>query len=710
MFGASLSLLSALFVAASPKPTASDAEAARSPITGGAGELCTLAVPINCGDTVVVDLRTFDQAGDPPHPCRNGGAGGANSAWYSFVPPAGSTTVRIQTCDSTGTPADTVMTLWSGACGGLTLVACSDDACGTGNGYLSDICADGLTPGATHYLEVGAWQASDAGLYTIKVECPCPVFEPAACCSVDGADCQDGVIGAACAASGGLFHPDTTCGAIACVALCQPGDQDEGESFCNDPDDFNNGCNNPSPVFPPPYVCGDTICGEYWAEGGRRDTDWYAFDLSVESQVTWRVTGSASTRVFIFAPGPDPLNPCTGLSEIADAIAPAFQPAVGSACLPPGRYYLWAGHDTFSGVPCVGRYHAEIACQPCPSGACCLAPTCQDGLDAAGCVAAGGIYQGDGTLCANVDCLGACCLADESCSNLTEPACTAANGVFNGQGTRCGDAFIFCNGACCACPAACTVTSQQNCQAAGGFFQGGGSTCADVNNCAASIEGETVCTPGTDHFNGGCNSTPNVFSMIACGQTVCGRSANPSGFGPRDSDWYRFELTQPTRVRWEVVGNTRMQANLLQLTAGNCPATNVTSVITDRPFEPAVVEVVLAPGAYVAYAAVPLSVPPGVPCGANAYRATLTCRTACADSVCGDSNCDGVVNVLDINFFVAAVLGEAQWNALHSGSPTCSYCCSNDVNGNGVVNILDINAFVAAVLDGSCANSPNCPP
>ncbi|TWT45780.1 hypothetical protein RAS1_22120 [Phycisphaerae bacterium RAS1] len=861
---------------ASPLTVAADAEAGRSPITGGAGELCNSAVPINCGDTVVVDLRTFDQAGDPPHPCHAGGGSGSNSAWYRIIPPTGTTSLRIHSCNTTGPPADTVMTLWAGTCGALTHVACSDDQCGTGDGYLSDICVAGLTPGEAYWLEVGAWQPSDAGIYTIKVECPCPDFTLGACCTVDGASCEDGVQGVACFSSGRLFHSGLTCAGVTCVALCQPGDHDEGEPFCNDPDNFNSGCDGPNPfpvVPPPPYLCGDTICGEYWANGAVRDTDWYAFDLNTEGQVNWRVTGSASTRVFIIAPGPDPLDPCDGATFVADATAPAFQPAVASACLPPGRYYLWAGHDSFSGVPCVGRYHAEITCEPCPIGACCVASVCIDGLTLAACSGQGGVYQGDGALCANVDCVGACCLADGSCSNLNEPACTAANGVFNGQGTRCGDAFIFCNGACCACPAACTVTSQQNCQAAGGFFQGNGSTCVDVNNCAATSIVETVCTPGTDNFNGGCNSTPNIFSAITCGQTICAGSANPSGAGPRDTDWYRFDLTQTSRVKWRVVGTSAMQANILSMSAGGaCPVVgNLIAEISSGAFVSVEIEITLPPGNYVAFAGVPLTAPPGVPCQ-NTYRGELLCcplpndctggtlegeancggagggggsdttnggcnitpalfttigcdqkicgttaidttlrdtdwysytnpgsapfdvcfsatsskivtlirapaacpipdgafgvsflfdpcdpdcititpagpgeqwiiivvnpfntagegeyaavpcgsdegeyslevnGTCAPPCVCGDSNCDGVVNILDINFFVAAVQGQAAWTALHGGSPTCSYCCSNDTNGDGVVNILDINSFVAAVAAGSCANSPNCPP
>ncbi|TWT44655.1 hypothetical protein RAS1_10700 [Phycisphaerae bacterium RAS1] len=844
-------------------------------IAGGAGELCTSAVPIACGGSSTVDLRTFNQTGDTGHPCHNGGAGGGtNTAWWSFVPPAGTTTVRIYNCDHVGLPADTAISIWSGTCAALTNVGCSDDSCGTGDGYMSEVCVAGLVPGQTYFINMSAWQISDAGIYTIRVECPCALFLQGACCAIDGSSCADGVTGVACAQAGNIFQgAGTTCASVTCPVFCDPTKIPEGEPFCSDPDVTNSGCNDLSLLAFSPINCGDRICGDYFANGALRDTDWYEVNLSdPATYLTWTLLGTHGMLGFIIAPGPDPLDPCTGNAILVSDAQPAGTPVTISACVGPGITWLWAGNPSFSGVPCVGRYNAELLCDVCPIGACCLTSTCQDGLDAAGCAAAGGIYQGDGALCANVDCVGACCLADGSCSNLNEPACTAANGVFNGQGTRCGDAFIFCNGACCACPAACTVTSQQNCQAAGGFFQGNGSTCVDVNNCAATSIVETVCTPGTDNFNGGCNSTPNIFSAITCGQTICAGSANPSGAGPRDTDWYRFDLTQTSRVKWRVVGTSAMQANILSMSAGGaCPVVgNLIAEISSGAFVSVEIEITLPPGNYVAFAGVPLTAPPGVPCQ-NTYRGELLCcplpndctggtlegeancggagggggsdttnggcnitpalfttigcdqkicgttaidttlrdtdwysytnpgsapfdvcfsatsskivtlirapaacpipdgafgvsflfdpcdpdcititpagpgeqwiiivvnpfntagegeyaavpcgsdegeyslevnGTCAPPCVCGDSNCDGVVNILDINFFVAAVQGQAAWTALHGGSPTCSYCCSNDTNGDGVVNILDINSFVAAVSSGGCTNSTMCP-
>lgn len=55
-------------------------------------------------------------------------------------------------------------------------------------------------------------------------------------------------------------------------------------------------------------------------------------------------------------------------------------------------------------------------------------------------------------------------------------------------------------------------------------------------------EGEMCDDTGVpDITNGGCNSTPAVFSTVACGDTVCGMAWALGG--TRDTDWYRIETT-----------------------------------------------------------------------------------------------------------------------------------------------------------------------
>ncbi|TWT40448.1 hypothetical protein RAS1_41580 [Phycisphaerae bacterium RAS1] len=62
----------------------------------------------------------------------------------------------------------------------------------------------------------------------------------------------------------------------------------------------------------------------------------------------------------------------------------------------------------------------------------------------------------------------------------------------------------------------------------------------------------------------------------------------------------------------------------------------------------------------------------------------------------GDCNCDGAVNVLDINAFVLAIIDAAAYAAQF---PNCSALLA-DVNADGAADILDINPFVQLLAGG----------
>ncbi|TWT45739.1 Quinoprotein glucose dehydrogenase B precursor [Phycisphaerae bacterium RAS1] len=78
---------------------------------------------------------------------------------------------------------------------------------------------------------------------------------------------------------------------------------------------------------------------------------------------------------------------------------------------------------------------------------------------------------------------------------------------------------------------------------------------------------------------------------------------------------------------------------------------------------------------------------------------TAECAPPCL--LCGDTNCDGAVDILDINPFIAAV-GDACATPLPGG---CDCVCAADTNGDGNVDILDINPFISA-LEGSPCPAP----
>lgn len=76
-------------------------------------------------------------------------------------------------------------------------------------------------------------------------------------------------------------------------------------------------------------------------------------------------------------------------------------------------------------------------------------------------------------------------------------------------------------------------------------------------------------------------------------------------------------------------------------------------------------------------------------------------ETVAAPAGCpGDMNCDGLINFADIDYFVAALSGEAAFIAQHiaaTGNPPTCFHTNGDANGDALVNFSDIDAFVALI-------------
>jgi hypothetical protein len=94
--------------------------------------------------------------------------------WFSVTVPANGI-VEATTSAVAGSPVtDTVLQLLTGTCGSLTSVGCNDE--GAGLGHFSRVRATGLTPGATVYVRVwtfSATQRGDIGL-CVQTDAACP--------------------------------------------------------------------------------------------------------------------------------------------------------------------------------------------------------------------------------------------------------------------------------------------------------------------------------------------------------------------------------------------------------------------------------------------------------------------------------------------------------------------------------------------------------
>ena len=143
------------------------------------------------------------------------------------------------------------------------------------------------------------------------------------------------------------------------------------------------------------------------------------------------------------------------------------------------------------------------------------------------------------------------------------------------------------------------------------------------------ISCNTTCPPGavlesepcgTD-TNGGCNSTPPVYSSIACGGIVCGSQWAQGG--TRDTDWYTFNIAEENSVvTWSVSSGSPSAIFILNHDCGN-----IVLVASGSGTCPNVASGCLNAGSYVAFVA-PDSFD-GLPCGigANEYVAQLSCAS-----------------------------------------------------------------------------------
>lgn len=146
-----------------------------------ANDECVGATPLACNSSVTASNANASVNGtDPLFACRIGGASqGFGTIWFSFVSPGTSATLST---DGSGV-SDTLLAVYSGACGALTQIACNDDI--SGSDFHSTVTAAGLIPGNTYIVEVAGWGSTNLGSITLSLTCGAP--------PTPGDDCADAI-------------------------------------------------------------------------------------------------------------------------------------------------------------------------------------------------------------------------------------------------------------------------------------------------------------------------------------------------------------------------------------------------------------------------------------------------------------------------------------------------------------------------------------
>jgi hypothetical protein len=201
-------------------------------------------------------------------------------------------------------------------------------------------------------------------------------------------------------------------------------------------------------------------------------------------------------------------------------------------------------------------------------------------------------------------------------------------------------------------------------------------------NCPCSghpPEGEPGCGIPTDTFNGGCNSSPPVYSAIACGGSVCGTAAWDGT--TRDTDWYQFSLGASAGVTWTVTAEFPVVVALID---NNCPPTVLSFVMGSACTATSAVANI-GPGTFVAFAAPDFNGPPFSCSGANSYTGTLTCGGPCSPP---NDNCPAAT----------AIGGNGPFNGSNvctstDGPDPCGVLMSSDVWYDWTASISGLTTF-----------------
>lgn len=226
----------------------------------------------------------------------------------------------------------------------------------------------------------------------------------------------------------------------------------------------------------------------------------------------------------------------------------------------------------------------------------------------------------------------------------------------------------------------------------------------------ATPEGEPLCvTDYVDATNGGCNSTPNVFTEISdsCRQTFCSQSGTYlfSGSQYRDTDWYRLLLTRQKIIKWEVAAEFPFYAFIIDGNAG-CSSTTLLAQAMGDAGDTIFVSDTLAAGTY--YLWVGPSMFSGIPAGSD-YFATFSVtgfEPAAAGAITGTAAvCSGSTSV---SYSTSAIPGVSGYEWSYTGTGATINGTGNNVTidfaPNATNGILTVRGFDGCLYG---AASPN---
>jgi len=345
----------------------------------------------------------------------------------------------------------------------------------------------------------------------MDVACPAPM---GACCYPDGScgvDSFDGCTGA----SGTFQGIDSICADVSCpqptgaCCLANGSCESETESSCTDDggtyqgdDTLCENANCPQPTgaccYPDGTCATATAADCATASGTYQGDDSLCMDVACPQPTGACCLPNGSCESITETSCNDEMGLYQGDGYLCENVM-CPQP-VAACCLGDGGCIDATEGECAAASGTLQDPGSECATWTCPqppTGACCAADgSCYEVTEAE----CDGIYQGDNTICADVNCpqpTGACEYDDDTCAITTEADCA---GNYLGDDTNC-PAPADPTGACCAANGSCSESTQVDCN---GTYQGDNTTCADANcpqpadPTGACIDGNNNCTITTE--------------------------------------------------------------------------------------------------------------------------------------------------------------------------------------------------------------------
>ena len=298
--------------------------------------------------------------------------------------------------------------------------------------------------------------------------------------------------------------------------------------------------------------CGETVCGTTFTQGDTlRDTDWFELLLLDDAIVTVDLNVEQFNGLLLFVD-----SDATTVLYSADLNGFCEDETLTTECLPAGSYYVWVGHNGFSGVDTPANYGVTVSCETCtyidPCDAFTAAVTTIPSLPYTGTGTNVGAPTVVGSDAGDVGYL----FTLSQLSSVTFSACQPGTNydvdsyLYTVDGPCGGGTQLLYNDGNSTCTYASWASEWvQDCILGPGTYmlvvsgystlEGNFAFNLSATPCACP---DIVCT-GTPEVepNDGFNSTPNYFDSIACGETVCGTTFTV-GDSLRDTDWFQIDL------------------------------------------------------------------------------------------------------------------------------------------------------------------------